>query len=306
MEENKQYDEFGKYLAGESPSAPQGNVPEEISDIWAAAGNYFDVEAESTDVAWDDLKYRINTTQAPMQVSWIRRNAVAVAASVALLMAGSAGIWYLNQAGNKQELAQAIHEKTGNRETKTIHLEDGTVVILNANSELTVAADYGQISRKLSLSGQASFEVARNEKLPMTVEASGSETRVLGTGFDISAYAGEDVKIFVKHGKVQFGISTSNLHLTKGMSAAYNPVSKTTSKASIGEECSQWESGNWVFKGSSLKEIALQVKHRLGQTLVFDSKFENKQFTGKFSRQTSAVEIAKTLTEAMAVPVTVK
>ena len=70
-----------------------------------------------------------------------------------------------------------------------ISLPDGTQVWLNAGSALSYGSSFNETSREVSLSGEAYFEVARHAALPFRVEARGCTFTVLGTKFDISAYA---------------------------------------------------------------------------------------------------------------------
>src|SRR5690606_1547068 len=68
-------------------------------------------------------------------------------------------------------------------EKNTLYLTDGTKIILNSDSRLEIDGRYGVSSRKVSLDGEAYFEVARNDSLPFQVYAGGLVTTALGTSF---------------------------------------------------------------------------------------------------------------------------
>lgn len=81
---------------------------------------------------------------------------------------------------------------TAKGETYQVKLPDGTIVWLNAASSLTYAVnllDHGQ--RKVSLKGEAYFEVKKDKSHPFVVRTDDQEVQVLGTHFNVNAYADE-------------------------------------------------------------------------------------------------------------------
>lgn len=79
-------------------------------------------------------------------------------------------------------------------ETYQVKLPDGTVVWLNAASSLKYAANLLESGkRKVSLQGEAYFQVAKDKKHPFMVESAGQQVEVLGTEFNVNAYADEPV-----------------------------------------------------------------------------------------------------------------
>jgi transmembrane sensor len=93
-----------------------------------------------------------------------------------------------------------IHvNRTG--QTASLLLPDGSVVMLEPNSRLTHPARFLGNSRRVSLQGDAFFEVARNPKQPFLIVAGNTITRVVGTSFRIRmGKAG--VTVAVRSGKV--------------------------------------------------------------------------------------------------------
>lgn len=305
MEENRKYEEIGRKLSGEDRSVSDNPDFKELENLWNLAGSYAYNETKSTDAAWNDLKNRIAVSQ-PLRTSWIRQNAWKVAASVAILALAGAGIWMVNKP-SAQETELARVEKTGNRELKTIYLEDGSKVVLNSNSQVTIAKGFNNSNRNIELVGEARFEVTHNANLPFMVNAGQTQTRVIGTGFDISAYPGENIDIIVLHGKVRFGTAAEAVQLTKGKACTFNSADKKLLSV-IDADTSDlsWQSGIWTFKNAKLRDIALEVKHRFGKDLKYDPTSANKVFTGKFGAEVTAEDVAKTLSQALQVTVTVE
>ncbi|NKN80582.1 FecR domain-containing protein, partial [Weissella cibaria] len=82
-------------------------------------------------------------------------------------------------------------------------LPDSTVVWLNSESELRYPCNFLASARKVSLSGEAYFEVFKNRRNSFTVSTSWAEVKVLGTGFNVRAYQDDqEMETFVSHGTV--------------------------------------------------------------------------------------------------------
>ncbi len=77
---------------------------------------------------------------------------------------------------------------TNGNSKSTINLPDGSVVKLNANSSLWYNEGFGVNGREITLVGEAFFEIAKNEDLPLTVHAGNMDIIVKGTVFNVRAY----------------------------------------------------------------------------------------------------------------------
>src|SRR5690606_11252619 len=99
---------------------------------------------------------------------------------------------------------------TDRGERKFFRMSDGTEIWLNSESHLKVKKGYGKAHRILMLEGEGYFCVAKNEALPLYLNALDTEIKVLGTVFNVRAYP-EDEKTVTSlmEGKVK-------LHVEKG------------------------------------------------------------------------------------------
>lgn len=273
---------------------------ENFKEIWDLAGSYrYDAEA-SNEEAWNQLQGQI-AQQKPALRFWKRPAVWAAAASVAIV--ATWGVAMLSRKSQELHPSQQYATQIGQRQTIT--LEDGSTITLNAGSSVKIAKGYGQEHRNIELSGEAWFEVAKNEKLPFVVSAENTKTTVLGTGFDIKARKGEgQVTITVLHGKVKFENPIGALTLEKNMAAratqnGIEPIDGDTTAVS-------WAKGKMEFKSSSLEELSRTVKYQYGKTLVYDPKFKDRKFTGTFEAGTPVKEIADIVAAALQIPVTVE
>ena len=100
------------------------------------------------------------------------------------------------------EDTQTIWVPAGQR--ARLSLADGTTVWLNSNSTFSYPTRFNQDSREVRLDGEGFFEVARNEDKPFIVRTSRYDIRVLGTVFNVYAYASDksSFEVSLLHGAV--------------------------------------------------------------------------------------------------------
>ncbi len=72
-------------------------------------------------------------------------------------------------------------------------LPDGSKVWLNAASSIRYPAAFNNKERRVEITGEAYFEVARFRNLPFHVTTPNGEVQVLGTKFNVNAYPNEPV-----------------------------------------------------------------------------------------------------------------
>ncbi|HVW60080.1 MAG TPA: FecR family protein, partial [Puia sp.] len=120
------------------------------------------------------------------------RIAAALAAAAAVLLAVVMSGIFSPARKNKPSPAEApalnqVFTQPGSK-TK-VALPDGTLVWLNANSQLTYEnKTFGMEERTVTLTGEAFFDVTKNEKLPFIIHTRDMTIRVLGTAFTVRAY----------------------------------------------------------------------------------------------------------------------
>jgi transmembrane sensor len=142
----------------------------------------------SSEVKWDKEKIW-NITQNKIKESKFKKTITlwrAIAASVAALFLMSA-ILFLSDYSKPGEVASVI-TSTPKGITSKVELSDGSIVYLNAGSELRFPSTFNGENRKVTLLGEAYFEVAKNKEMPFIVEASGINIKVLGTKFNVQSY----------------------------------------------------------------------------------------------------------------------
>ncbi|MHA4893307.1 FecR family protein [Pedobacter sp. PWIIR3] len=96
----------------------------------------------------------------------------------------------LSLRGTKQSQYNTL--STANGETYDLTLPDGTLVSLNAASSLSYPANFSALKeRRVKLTGEGYFQVAKDKAHPFIVKTSSQEVEVLGTHFNINSYVDE-------------------------------------------------------------------------------------------------------------------
>jgi ferric-dicitrate binding protein FerR (iron transport regulator) len=200
-----------------------------------------------------------------------------VAASVLILLAAGLG-FYLTRVAEPE--IKYITESTPRGQQKTITLSDGSVVRLNAESSITFPKQFTASDvRHIQFSGEAFFEIARDETKPFVIRSEELVTTVLGTSFNIRAYPEDQmIAVTVATGKVKIEPAanqlpeTSSQLLIAGEQGLYDKQSASIGKASVKlEKYVAWKDGTILLEGASLKE-ATDV---LGRWYDAEFVFEN-------------------------------
>lgn len=176
---------------------------------------------------------------------------------------------------------------TANGQTYQIRLPDGSVVWLNAGSSLTYhekLAHEGQ--RRVILSGEAYFEVAKDKSLPFIVATKDQDIAVLGTHFNVRSYGDEPiVTTTLLEGSVKIeDKSQHNLVLKPGQQARLKAQSFSVTKVNA-EDAIAWKNGMFVLDNQDLESIMKQASRWYNVEISFeDESLKTEVFRGSVSR----------------------
>jgi transmembrane sensor len=181
-------------------------------------------------------------------------------------------------------------------------LSDSSVIWLKSGSTLQYTSTYGKDKRELALlNGEAFFKVQKDDDHPFIVKTNQLETRVLGTSFNIQAYAGRpNVQVWVASGRVQVSENGKVLReLTKHMRLQWNRSDKAFACDSLQwQSALLWKQGIMLLESASFSELAIQLKEIYGVELVTGNRAISKQrYDAKFFIHTPVEDIAATLAE---------
>ena len=174
-------------------------------------------------------------------------------------------------------------------------LSDGSLVWLNAASSVTFPTAFIGSERKVSITGEAYFEVAHNASKPFYVSHDDITVRVLGTHFNVNTYQDEsNIKVTLLEGSVNVlkGNNTARLKPGEQVVVTKDKISLITNIDL--EEVMSWKNGQFYFKGTELKSIMRQIEKYYNVEVEFKDDI-NYEFYAKMDRNINVSEFLKKL-----------
>jgi transmembrane sensor len=271
-------------------AAPENQAAyEEICGVLEFSSMALAAVDPQTDAEWAKLSAAIAAPAQPetpviRPAFWSRGRGWAAAAAIALLAV--VGSYFAFFSGAPAPL-DAQHYATALGEVKEIQLADGSHVRLNGGSTLDAAAGYGMADRKLTLHGEAYFEVAKDKERPFVVRAGGTQAEALGTQFNVRmASADASVQLSVTEGRVRFSnAAAGELILTAGQVANYDPQKGFVRETVVARDAAGWVDQRLIFKDTPFPNAAEQIERTFGVTLHFPDRLNAARLTANFDRK---------------------
>lgn len=242
----------------------------------------------SAEESYGMLQQRLEPTRRKRKVLSIRY-AAAVAAGLVLLI-GFGWMFY-----SYQRPAPVLVAFTG-AATQLIQLPDGSKVTLNRHSQLSYPQTFGK-ERMVELNGEAYFEVSKNPEKPFRVKTNGVTVSVLGTHFNVNAYAADSlVETTLLEGSVAVSDNRNGnqVILSPNETAVYrkaNGMLTLHSESDAGNEIS-WCKGILSFDNTPMGEIARELSHYFNVNIQIKSgDLRNYKLSARFKQDETLEEI---------------
>lgn len=227
--------------------------------IWEASLHTEEESNIDVEQAWIKFQKKTKPKKTIGLRTWI-------AAASVLIALGITWMYLSPETGRKTE--SFAYETT--EQTQTFTLPDSSVVVLNKNSALTFAST--KDSRKVSLSGEAFFDVKPDKSKPFTIDVNQVQVRVLGTSFNIKGYNGK-TEVVVETGLVKVERGTRGIELKakeKVLVPAENPVLE---KAVVNNNFYNfYRTGKLEFNNVKLREVVNVLNDAYGVNVEIENK----------------------------------
>lgn len=180
-------------------------------------------------------------------------------------------------------------------------LADGTKVWLDAASSITYPVVFAGKLRKVKVTGQLYFEVAKDKSKPFIVEAGGTSVQVFGTHFNVNAYGDESfIKTTLLEGSVRISGNNQSLMLKPGQQAVYGNENTEfihfyKNKDVNLDEVIAWKSGLFQFENADLPTVLRQLARWYDMEIVYEGKMPIRKFGGKIGRDLNLSQVLKLL-----------
>jgi ferric-dicitrate binding protein FerR (iron transport regulator) len=158
-----------------------------------------------------------------------------------------------------------------------LELPDGSFVWLNATSSIHFPTSFVGKERRVEITGEAYFEVAKNRDMPFIVAVNGAEVQVLGTHFNVNAYNDEEnVKTTLLEGSVKFvsGANTNMLKPGQQSQLTTDGMIKVVSNVDV-DEVVAWKNGMFDFENAAIEIVMRQLSRWYDVEIEYKGKTDD-------------------------------
>jgi transmembrane sensor len=308
---NQQFDDIEDFLIDESFRSWVKNPTPELDDLWAlwllrnpekevlrdrAKELLLTMKFEEFEVS-DDTKKRIlnqirfetsDWNQAPTGSNFFyywKRIAAILLISV---MLGALIYQYTKPITETTEVAQLKYlSKENPFGVRSQHiLSDGSKVHLNAGSKIEYLKVFGESKRYVKLSGEAYFEVVKDQSRPFIVEANDVEVTVLGTKFNVRANESE-YAVALLEGSVKVSMENASQLIKPGEEVRLSELDEFVVSEFDEKQVFGWTKGKLVFQDASFEEVKDQLRKWYGVEVIVTRKPSGNDwsYTGTFTNE---------------------
>lgn len=192
--------------------------------------------------------------------------------------------------------------ETPRARTMHITLADGTDVWLNAGSSIRFPNIFAGNRREVEITGEAYFEVkplllskdfpeGQTGKVPFIVRTPSDRIEVLGTHFNINAYADEGaVKTTLLEGSVRVVSGNAQRVIAPGQQFSAGSVKKVNTQDAIA-----WKNGIFVFRNAGLQEVMRQLARWYDVEVEYKAAVSGGAYEGEIGRDLTLSQVLKGL-----------
>ena len=208
-----------------------------------------------------------------------------------IFMLGVGGsAWYLRDEFSGEAVIPWLISESPKGQKSLLTLADGSRIYLNSASSISYPETFKADEREVVLSGEAFFEVTKDEKRPFIVRSGNITTRVLGTSFNVQAFNGKDIHVTVASGTVQVesnknpvGKAFDYVILSPNEQVVYNAGTGLVTKTVDSARFMAWKNQTLYFENSALEEVATQLERWYNVSIGFNNeKIKYCRITGQY------------------------
>ncbi len=182
-----------------------------------------------------------------------------------------------------------------------ITLPDGTKVWLNAGSSLKYPMSFAKNERRVSLEGEAFFEVTKDSARPFKVLSKGQEIEVLGTAFNVNAYPDNTaIKTTLVNGKVKLSNDkrySEVIYLLPGQQSTNTNNGKIQLANVDTAPFTAWKEGLFYFDETPLSDALQQIGRWYNVEVKYKGEVPQTHFYGRIKRSKPLRDVLDVLEE---------
>ena len=274
----------------------------DMQEVWIAASDEADEQHFDKERAYQlFLEHTENLVQPSVKRKTLTISPWMYAAAMVVIVFFCGTIAF--QSGKRvlrNQLTQITVEAPYGSKTK-LYLPDGTLVWLNAGSKMSYAQDFGINERSLNLSGEAYFEVTRNEEIPFKVHTEELDVKVLGTKFNVQSHESDsEFEVMLYEGCVDVESDFNNKQVEVLMAPGdIIKIDKNTgemSQMNISTIANPGQSRKFYFIDKKLEDITNQLERHFQKKIVITNpKLKSIKYDAIFANDETIEQILNCL-----------
>ncbi|WP_346857414.1 FecR domain-containing protein [uncultured Draconibacterium sp.] len=169
-------------------------------------------------------------------------------------------------------------------------LADGSIVWLNSGSEISYNSAFAAKNRDIKLSGEAYFQVTKNEDIPLIVSSGELQVKVLGTKFNVTAYPeSNNIDVVLESGRVELlssEVKSFQYELKPGERGTFQKESRKLGISNVNTgKFTSWKDGIINIYDQTLEDLVKRLEIRYNQKFTFEKELKDYHFTFTISNE---------------------
>ena len=181
-----------------------------------------------------------------------------------------------------------------------VRLADGTLVYLNSATRMKYPVKFDEKERKVYLSGEAYFEVAKDPERPFFVEMEGVEVRVYGTSFNVNTHQKGNVQTVLVKGSIGVKVLSSGMEsvIRPGQMAEFKQGNTKVDVKDVNVAVyTDWKDGIFRFENQRLEDILTVLSNWYDVDIFYQTvSVKELHFSGYMERYKDVSVILEAIT----------
>ncbi len=252
---------------------------ERVKSVWKDSSAIRLFDQIDVDKNWNDVSSKLgfDSAQKSRQVFMLPR-VMKIAAAIILIAAFGFLVSQFTQRPAEMMTLTATGSGT------SIELPDGTEVWLNQGSQLIYPSRFASSQREVELKGEGYFEVEHDPNHPFLVNVGPTQTKVLGTSFNLrEATAANPTELVLVTGKVQFTLGANQVILAPGDRVVVDENGELVKEVNPDLNFMAWKTRTLIYENVKMEQVIEDITklYKINVTIE-DSSFMARPLNAKF------------------------
>ena len=181
-----------------------------------------------------------------------------------------------------------------------VRLADGPLVYLNSATRMKYPVKFDEKERKVYLSGEAYFEVAKDPERPFFVEMEGVEVRVYGTSFNVNTHQKGNIQTVLVKGSIGVKVLSSGMEsmIRPGQMAEFKQGNTKVDVKDVNVAVyTDWKDGIFRFENQRLEDILAVLSNWYDMNVFYQTvSVKELHFSGYMERYKDVSVILEAIT----------